>query len=347
MARRIQRGLGRGLIFLILVAGAFVFLFPFLWMLSTSLKTPQEIVATQTVWIPAHPQWKNYAKALGYFPFVRYLMNTLFLVSMNVVGTLFSSALVGYSFARLRWPGREIWFKVVLFTKDKMIPLSAYNTLYFAIFSVPLNMCVGILIAVMMNQKICGIRILRTIYYLPNVVSIVAVSMLWYFIFQSNGVLNRLLGAIKIQGPNWLSDPAWAKNALILMNCWNAGGSMVIYLAGLQGIPRSYYEAAEVDGAGALRKFFSITLPLLSPSIFYNLIIGIIGALQTFSTALVMTDGGPVNSTTFYVLTLYRRAFEDMRMGYASAMAWVLMVITLLLTLVVFWIGNKKVYYEQ
>ena len=131
------------------------------------------------------------------------------------------------------------------------------------------------------------------------------------------------------------------------MNCWNAGGSMVIYLAGLQGIPRSYYEAAEVDGAGALRKFFSITLPLLSPSIFYNLIIGIIGALQTFSTALVMTDGGPVNSTTFYVLTLYRRAFEDMRMGYASAMAWVLMVVTLLLTLVVFWIGNKKVYYEQ
>ena len=108
MARRIQRGLGRGLIFLILVAGAFVFLFPFLWMLSTSLKTPQEIVATQTVWIPSHPQWKNYAEALGYFPFVRYLMNTLFLVSMNVVGTLFSSALVGYSFARLRWPGREI-----------------------------------------------------------------------------------------------------------------------------------------------------------------------------------------------------------------------------------------------
>ena len=116
MARRIQRGLGRGLIFLILVAGAFVFLFPFLWMLSTSLKTPQEIIATKTVWIPAQPQWKNYAEALGYFPFVRYLMNTLFLVSMNVVGTLFSSALVGYSFARLRWPGREIWFKVLLAT---------------------------------------------------------------------------------------------------------------------------------------------------------------------------------------------------------------------------------------
>lgn len=256
-----------------------------------------------------------------------------------------------YSFTNYNFSSTFKWIGLtnykVLFTRDKMIPLSTYNTLYFAIFSVPLNMCVGILIAVMMNQKIRGIRILRTIYYLPNVVSIVAVSMLWYFIFQSNGVLNMLLGAIKIQGPNWLSDPAWAKNALILMNCWNAGGSMVIYLAGLQGIPRSYYEAAEVDGAGALRKFFSITLPLLSPSIFYNLIIGIIGALQTFSTALVMTDGGPVNSTTFYVLTLYRRAFEDMRMGYASAMAWVLMVITLLLTLVVFWIGNKKVYYEQ
>lgn len=132
MARRIQRGLGRGLIFLILVAGAFVFLFPFLWMLSTSLKTPQEIVATQTVWLPAHPQWKNYAEALGYFPFVRYLMNTLFLVSMNVVGTLFSSALVGYSFARLRWPGREIWFKVLLATM--MLPSTVTMVPQFILF---------------------------------------------------------------------------------------------------------------------------------------------------------------------------------------------------------------------
>ena len=132
MARRIQRGLGRGLIFLILVAGAFVFLFPFLWMLSTSLKTPQEIVATQTVWIPSHPQWKNYAEALGYFPFVRYLMNTLFLVSMNVVGTLFSSALVGYSFARLRWPGREIWFKVLLATM--MLPSTVTMVPQFILF---------------------------------------------------------------------------------------------------------------------------------------------------------------------------------------------------------------------
>ena len=130
------------------------------------------------------------------------------------------------------------------------------------------------------------------------------------------------------------------------MNCWYAGSSMVIHLAGLQGIPRSYYEASELDGAGAVRKFFSITLPLLSPSIFYNLIMGIIGALQTFSAALVMTDGGPTYSTTFYVLALYRRAFDDMRMGYACAMAWILLLVTLALTMVAFSVAKKKVHYE-
>lgn len=271
----------------------------------------------------------------------------LFVFTLYPVLSSLYYSFTNYNFSQnIKWIGLNNY--IVFFTRDYMIPISAYNTLYFAIFSVPLNICIGILIAVMMNQKIPGIRVLRTIYYLPNVVSIIAVSMLWYFLFQGkSGIINSILAVVGIQGPNWLSDPASAKPALILMNCWNAGGPMIIYLAGLQGIPRSYYEAAEVDGANALRKFFSITLPLLSPSIFYNLIIGIIGALQTFSTALVMTDGGPMNSTTFYVLTLYRRAFDDMRMGYASAMAWVLLIVTMVLTLIVFRIGSKKVYYEQ
>lgn len=256
-----------------------------------------------------------------------------------------------YSFTNYNFSSAFKWVGIanyqVLFTRDPMIPISAYNTLYFALFSVPLNLVIGIAIAVMMNQKIRGIRMLRTVYYLPNVVSIVAVSMLWLFIFQSNGVLNAALKVFGVEGPNWLMDPDAAKPALIIMNCWNAGSTMIIYLAGLKGIPTSYYEAADVDGAGPIRKFFSITLPLLSPSIFYNTIIAIIGALQTFSTALVMTDGGPVHSTTFYVLTLYRRAFQDMRMGYASSMAWVLMVVTLVLTLCVYRLGNSKVYYEN
>lgn len=256
-----------------------------------------------------------------------------------------------YSFTNYNFSQNYKWIGLanykILFTSDYLIPISAQNTLFFALLSVPLNLVIGIAIAVMMNQKIRGIRMLRTVYYLPNVVSIVAVSMLWYFIFQSNGVLNAFLGVFGIKGPNWLMDPAWAKPALVIMNCWNAGSTMIIYLAGLKGIPTSYYEAADVDGAGPIRKFFSITLPLLSPSILYNTIIGIIGALQTFSTALVMTDGGPVHSTTFYVLMLYRRAFQDMRMGYASAMAWVLMLVTFALTLVVFRLGTSKVHYES
>lgn len=281
----------------------------------------------------------------GYLFALPWLIGLFVFTLYPVLSSLYYS-FTNYSFtSNFKWIGLTNY--KILFTSDYLIPTAAYNTLYFALFSVPLNMIIGILIAVMMNRDIPGIRMLRTIYYLPNVVSIVAVSMLWCFIFQSDGILNKVLGLIGIQGPNWLSDPEWSKPALILMNCWNAGSTMITNLAGLQGISRSYYEAAEVDGASAPRKFFSITLPLLSPSIFYNLIIGIIGALQTFSTALVMTDGGPVHSTTFYVLTLYRKAFEDMRMGYASAMAWVLLIVTMALTMVVFYIGNKKVHYEQ
>lgn len=257
-----------------------------------------------------------------------------------------------YSFTNYNLSNNYNWIGLtnykILFTSDHMIPVSAYNTIYYALISVPLNMVIGLLVAMMMNRKIRGINLLRTIYYMPNVVSVIAVSMLWYFIFQNNyGLLNTALRAIGIEGPNWLTDPKTAKIALIIMNCWNAGGSMIIYLAGLQGIPRNYYEAAELDGAGSARKFFSITLPLLSPSIFYNLIISIVGAFQTFSSALVMTGGGPVYSTTFYVLTLYRRAFDDNRMGYACAMAWILLIVTMGITMIVYNTLGKKVYYES
>lgn len=291
-------------------------------------------------------QMRRQQAIYGYLFALPWLIGLFVFTLYPILSSLYYS-FTNYNFSQTtKWVGFNNY--IVLFSRDYLIPISAWNTLYFAIFSVPLNTCIGILIAVMMNQKIKGIRLLRTIYYLPNVVSIVAVSMLWFFLFQGqNGIINALLSMLGIKGPNWLSDPAFAKPALILMNCWNAGGPMVIYLAGLQGIPRSYYEAADVDGASSVRKFFSITLPLLSPSILYNMIIGIIGALQTFSTALVMTDGGPVYATTFYVLALYRRAFEDMRMGYASAMAWILMIVTLTLCLIVFHVGGKKVYYEN
>ena len=256
-----------------------------------------------------------------------------------------------YSFTNYNLARSPDWIGLtnykIFFTSDGLIPIAVKNTLYYAMFSVPLNMIMGILVALLMNQKVRGINLIRTIYYMPNVVSIVAVAILWQLIFQNNnGLLNMALKAIGIIGPNWLTDPAHAKNALIIMNCWNAGSAMVIYLAGLQGIPRSYYEAAEIDGAGAVRKFFSVTLPLLSPSIFFNLIMGIIGALQTFSQALIMTGGGPNNATTFYVFALYRKAFSDTRMGYACTMAWMLLAATLVLTMCIFRFIGQRVYYE-
>lgn len=257
-----------------------------------------------------------------------------------------------YSFTNYNFSDTYKWIGLtnykIMFSSDYLIPIAAKNTIYYAIISVPLNMVIGLLVAVLMNRKMRGVNLLRTIYYMPNVVSVIAVSMLWYFIFQNNyGLLNTALRAFGIEGPNWLTDPKTAKISLIIMNCWNAGGSMIIYLAGLQGIPRQYYEAAEIDGAGSARRFFSITLPLLSPSIFYNLILSIVGALQTFSSALVMTGGGPVYSTTFYVLALYRRAFEDYRMGYACAMAWILLIVSMGITLLVYRTLGKRVYYES
>ncbi|AEE95968.1 carbohydrate ABC transporter permease [Mahella australiensis] len=236
----------------------------------------------------------------------------------------------------------------ILFTQDKLFPISLYNTLYYVVFSLPISIILGIFIAVLMNQKVPGIKIFRTIYYLPNVVSAVAVSLLWQWIFDPNfGLVNTFLAQLGIEGPGWLMDESWSKPALIIMSLWGVGGSMIIYLAGLQDIPISLYEAATIDGANSWKQFWKITLPMLSPTIFFNLITGIIGGFQVFTQAYIMTAGGPVNSTLFYALYLYRKAFQDTQMGYASAMAWILLIITLLLTILVFKTSNKWVYYEN
>ncbi|MDK2991986.1 MAG: multiple sugar transport system permease protein [Clostridiales bacterium] len=236
----------------------------------------------------------------------------------------------------------------ILFGQDKLFPISLYNTLYYVVFSLPISIILGILIAVLMNQKVAGIKLFRTIYYLPNVVSAVAVSLLWQWIFDPNfGLVNTFLAQLGIEGPGWLMDERWSKPAIVIMSLWGVGGSMIIYLAGLQDIPVSLYEAATIDGANSWSQFWKITLPMLSPTIFFNLITGIIGGFQVFTQAYIMTGGGPVNSTLFYALYLYRKAFQDTQMGYASAMAWILLVITLLLTLLVLKTSNKWVYYES
>lgn len=235
----------------------------------------------------------------------------------------------------------------VIFTRDTLVGKTVLNTLFYACISVPLNMAIGFGIALLMNREIRGIKLIRTVFNLPNQVSGVAVAFLWQMLLQSNtGIINQMLAMFGIQGPAWLTDPNWQKPALILMNAWGAGASMMIYLAALKGVPRTYYEAADIDGASPWKKLTSITIPMVSPTLFYNLITGLIGAMQVFMNAKLMTGAGTNNATTFYVLYLYDTAFTNHRMGYACAMAWLLLLATLLITLLTFKVIGSKVYYE-
>jgi multiple sugar transport system permease protein len=220
-------------------------------------------------------------------------------------------------------------------------------TIYYSVVSVPLGIVVSLAIALLLNQKVAGMSVFRTIFYTPAVVSGVAVSLLWLFLFDSQfGPINWALSLVGIQGPPWLLDESWVIPAFIVMSLWSIGGGIVIYLAGLQGIPTELYEAAAIDGASAWRKVRHITLPMMSGVIFFNLIIGIIGAMQEFTRAYVMTQGGPHYASNFYLLYLYQNAFQYFNMGYASALAWVLFLIILGITIAVFKSSPLWVYYE-
>lgn len=224
---------------------------------------------------------------------------------------------------------------------------SLYNTVFMAL-GIPFGMAVGLGIAMLLNYEIKGMAVYRTFFYLPAIMPAVAASILWIWIFNpQQGILNNLLAQVGIAGPAWLQDEHWSKPALIIMNLWGAGGSMIVWLAGLKGIPRHLYEAAEIDGAGRLRSFWSITLPMLSPYIFFNLIMGLIGTFQIFTQAYVMTQGGPIDSTLFFAFYLFNNAFRFFRMGYASALAWVLFAIVLALTLIQMRLAPRWVHYES
>lgn len=224
---------------------------------------------------------------------------------------------------------------------------SMYDTLYYVALSVPFNLILGIGLAVLLNQKVRGQRIFRTIFYLPSVMSGVAISLLWLWILNPDfGLANIALGSIGIHGPGWLTSQYWSKPALVLMGIWGVGGTMVIFLAGLQGVSTDLYDAAYVDGASAFKRFWHVTLPMLTPTIFFNLIMSVLGGFQVFTQAYVMTSGGPNNSTMFYAYYLFEKAFEDLQMGYASALAWILFVIVMAITLVLLRTSYRWVFYE-
>lgn len=236
---------------------------------------------------------------------------------------------------------------VDLLVDDSRFLTSLWNTVYMVVVGVPIGMIAGLLIAVLLNQKVRGLSVLRTIYYLPSQISGVALALLWGWILNPQyGVVSNALWLIGIKAPLWLNDPAWVKPSFILMGLWGVGGSMIIWLAGLQSIPDSFYEAAQVDGATPWVMFWKITLPLLSPTTFFVLTTSIIGTFQIFTQAFVLTNGGPVDASLFYALYLYDQAFQFFRMGYASAMAWVLFAIIMVVTLVQLKLAQSWVYYE-
>ncbi len=282
-----------------------------------------------------------------------YIFASPWLIGLIILG-VFPIALSFYlsftNYDMLGAPG-FIWFTNyrILLSNDSLFYTALFNTLYHVAISVPLGLLVGIILALLLNSKIKGMGIYRTIYYLPNVVSVVAMSLLWLWLFQpSFGLVNNLLSPIynffKMEPLLWYQSSDMSKITLILMGLWTAGGSMIIYLAQMQDIPSELYEAADIDGANGLQKIFKITIPLMTPSIVFNFIRGLIGGFQDLTVSYIMTKGGPGHSTYYYSYYLFDKMMSDNAMGMASAMAWILLVITLVITMGALSL-NKYVFY--
>lgn len=230
---------------------------------------------------------------------------------------------------------------------DEVFWKALFNTLYYAAMALPGGLLVSLGLAMLLNVRMPGQAMWRTIIFLPSLVPVVASAVLWMWLFNAKlGLINALLARVGITGPGWLTDVRWAMPALALMSLWGVGHAVVIYLAGLQDVPRELYEAAEIDGAGVWRRVWNVTLPMLSPVIFFNLVMAIIGTLQVFDVPYIMTQGGPARSTYFITMYLYDNAFVYLQMGYASAMAWIMLLIVLGLTGVAFWSSRRWVHYQ-
>jgi len=232
--------------------------------------------------------------------------------------------------------------------RDALFWRSLLNTLYYAVLAVPLGLVLALSLALLLNSGVRGLTFYRTIFFLPALVPMVGLAVLWLWIFNGEyGVLNVFLSRLGIPAPGWLTDPAWSKPALILLSLWGVGHAMVIFLAGLQDVPVHLYEAADLDGAMWWHKIRHVTLPMVSPILLFNGIMGIIGSLQFFAIPYIMTPNGqPARSAYFYAMYLYDNAFLYLRMGYASAMAWILFIIILTLTLLSLRLAARYVHYE-
>lgn len=281
----------------------------------------------------------------GYLFFSPWLIG---LLAFNVIPIVLA---VYYSFTEYSVLQPPEWIGVgnyhEMFVVDELFWKALYNTVYYAVFSVPLSLILAILLAMLLNTKVPGQSFFRATFFLPSIVPVVAASVVWAWILHPEyGLINDLLGRIGLPGPPWLTSEVWSKPAFILMSLWGIGPTTIIFLAGLQDIPQHLYEAAEIDGANLVQRARHVTLPLLTPTIFFNLVIGLIGAFQVFAQVYIISEGGPLWSTLFYVLYLYNQGFQYFNMGYASALAVVLFVIILILTALVQATSRRWVYYE-
>lgn len=250
------------------------------------------------------------------------------------------------------WVGLENYRRMAA---DPLFYRSLGNTAFYAVLGVPLGLLLALGLALLLNAPVRGLGFFRTLFFLPSVTNTVALSLLWLWLLNPEfGLINTALRWVGIEGPLWLQSAAWAKPALVLMSLWTAGGQAVIFLAALQGVPRELTEAAAIDGAGPGRRFFAVTLPMISPALLFNFIMGLVGALQVFTQAFVMTggvqpgsEGGPNQATLFIVLYVYKQAFQEFNMGYASALAWALFVLIAGGTALAWRLARDRVHYES
>ena len=280
----------------------------------------------------------------------------LFFVTPAVLGFLLwnlipivSSAVISFTKYKLIGPSDWVGFAnyKFLFFDDILFPKVITVTLYYSLVSVPLKLIFALVLAILLNKRIKGLAVFRTIYYLPAIVPLIAATILWIWIFNPDfGLLNVFLSNFGVGKIQWIYSSEWVIPSLILMSLWDVGPLMIIFLAGLQGVPRTLYEAADIDGASNLRKFYHVTLPMITPTILFNLVITIITTVQTFLQPYVMTEGGPNNESLLYLLYLYRTAFSEFEMGKASAMAWLIFIFIAALSYLVFKTSKHWVYYE-
>lgn len=305
---------------------------------------PAKALETQKRRFNFHMTMRRREAIMGYIFLTPWLIGFL----VFLVGPMLTS--IYLSMTNYKMISSPVWIGLANYERmiaDPLVIHSLTVTIKYTAFAVPLGMIAAMAIAVLLNQKIHASGIFRTVFYLPSVISGVAVALVFVWIFNYRfGILNYFLSLVGIDGPNWLGSPRYALWAFVLMSLWGIGGNVVIYLAGLQGVPVSLIEAAIIDGASPWTRFWKITLPLLTPVVLFTMVMGVIASFQTFTQAYIMTGGGPANATLFFLLYLYKNAFNWFEMGYASALAWLLFTIIMIVTIIMWTSSARWVYYE-